>query len=62
MGYILQNVYDITLRTGLHCSPLIHQSMGTSPAGTVRASLSAFTTDDELQHLVQAVSDISRDL
>ena len=62
VGYILQNSYGITVRTGLHCSPLIHHRLGTEKFGTVRASLSDFTTLQDLQALVQAVSDICASL
>ena len=62
VGYILQNSYGITVRTGLHCAPLIHRQLGTYPQGTVRASLSCHTTADELQALVDAVTEISNSL
>ena len=60
VGYILQNAYGITTRTGLHCAPLIHQQLGTTPWGTVRVSLSHLTTDNDLQTLVNAVQDICK--
>lgn len=62
VGYMLQNSYDITVRTGLHCSPLIHKKLGTEPYGTVRVSLSDFTTQHDLQVLVDAVNEIARSL
>ena len=62
VGYILQNSYGITVRTGLHCAPLIHRQLGTEKYGTVRVSLSNFTTKQDLQALVQAVSEISTSL
>lgn len=62
VGYILQNSYGITVRTGLHCAPLIHKELGTAPQGTVRASLSCHTTDADLQALADAVGEISRSL
>ena len=62
MGYILQNSYGITVRTGLHCSPLVHKKLGTERYGTVRVSLSCFTTLQDLQALLQAVSAISNSL
>ena len=34
-AYILESGYGITVRAGLHCSPLIHQAMGTENGGTV---------------------------
>ena len=59
VGYILQNSYGITVRTGLHCSPLIHRELATEKYGTVRVSLSDFTTLQDLETLVQAVGEIS---
>lgn len=62
VGYILQNSYDITVRTGLHCAPLIHQELNTSPYGTVRVSLSDFTTHDDIEQLTQAIREISHSI
>ena len=62
VGYILQNSYGITVRTGLHCAPLIHEDLGTQPDGTVRASLSDFTTHEDLIALAEAVGDICQSL
>ncbi len=36
--------YNIACRTGLHCAPLVHDSIGTAPAGTVRFSVGPPTT------------------
>ena len=40
----------ICVRAGLHCAPLAHASAGTLQTGTVRLSLSAFNTEQELLH------------
>ena len=61
-GYILQNTYGIILRTGLHCAPLVHHDLGTAPWGTLRASLSYHTTDDELKSFISAVKEINDSL
>lgn len=37
----------ICLRSGLHCSPLAHKTLGTFPGGAVRASFGAFNTFNE---------------
>lgn len=60
VGYILQNAYGITTRTGLHCAPLIHRQLHTEPWGTVRASLSYLTPPTHLQALVSAVREIAK--
>ena len=36
IGEILQMSFDIICRSGLHCAPLIHKCLKTSPNGTVR--------------------------
>ena len=62
VGYILQNSYDITVRTGLHCAPLIHQQFGLSEYGSVRVSISHFTKHEELQIFINAIREITLSL
>lgn len=62
VGYILLNSYGINVRTGLHCAPLINRQLGTMPYGTVRVSVSDFTTQEELKALVEAVGEIASSL
>lgn len=38
----------IALRAGLHCAPLAHKTAGTLPEGTIRLSLSVFTSPAEI--------------
>ena len=61
VGYILRHEYDIVVRIGYHCAPLLADAIG-APEGTVRVSLSCFTTDIELMQLLGAISDISAGL
>lgn len=58
-GFILQESYSIVCRTGLHCAPLIHRSIGSAPAGTIRFSLSGFNTGDEVDYAAEAVKKIA---
>ncbi|MBR5537139.1 MAG: aminotransferase class V-fold PLP-dependent enzyme [Clostridia bacterium] len=46
----------ICVRCGLHCAPLAHESAGTLPCGTVRASLSAFSTACDVRGLADCVT------
>lgn len=62
VAYILQNGYDITVRTGLHCAPLIHKAMGTYPDGTVRISVSDFNTIEDINCVIEAFKDIASGL
>ena len=59
-AYILENSFDITTRSGLHCAPLMHKALGTWPEGTVRASPSHLTTDDDVAQFLEAVASICR--
>ncbi len=44
------------LRAGLHCAPLAHRSAGTLEEGTVRASVSPFTTKQEIDRFIATLS------
>lgn len=59
VGDILYGNYDIICRTGLHCAPFIHPFIGAGSDGTVRISLSRFTTQEEMECLIQAVKEIA---
>lgn len=50
----------VALRAGLHCAPLAHESAGTLPDGTLRISLSAFTTAQDLRQFLSICEIICR--
>ncbi len=54
---ILTGSYDIILRSGLHCAPEIMEGIGMT-GGTLRFSLSRFTTEEEVEQVLQAVRDV----
>jgi cysteine desulfurase family protein len=58
LSYILKNSFDIEVRAGLHCCPLIHKYLGTEKFGTIRISPSYFTTEDEIDTFNNAISKI----
>jgi cysteine desulfurase family protein len=58
-GDLLNTAYDILVRTGLHCAPLAHQSLGTFPEGTVRLSMGYFNTPDEIKRAAEALKSIA---
>lgn len=58
VNYILESSYEIHVRSGLHCAPLLLEALGVHPWGTVRASPSFFTTDDEIDKFLFAVKEI----
>jgi len=45
----------ILLRAGLHCAPAAHRRLGTFPDGTVRAGFGPFSTEEDVDCLVEAV-------
>jgi cysteine desulfurase family protein len=60
VGMMLDVDYNIACRTGLHCAPLVHEVLGTDKIhGSVRLSLGAFTTENEIETAIEAVADIA---
>lgn len=59
VGMILDADYGIAVRTGYHCAPLVHEFLDDREyLGVVRASMSMFTTVDEIDALVGALGEI----
>lgn len=58
LGGILDQAFDIAVRPGLHCAPYIHEAMGTHPDGTIRVSPGPFNTEDDINQLVEALTEI----
>src|SRR5690554_1821589 len=55
MAQILYDKYMIETRSGLHCAPLAHKTLGTFPSGTVRFALSVYHTKDDFDYLLSAL-------
>ncbi len=60
VGFILARAYGVVARTGLHCAPLLHRAID-GGVGSVRLSLSWFTTDEECRITARAIREIARD-
>ena len=56
---ILSSHYDIAVRGGLHCAPLIHRHMGTLNSGIIRASINSDNTYGEADFFLKAVKEIA---
>lgn len=56
---VLDTHYGIKVRAGLHCAPLVHQAMGTFPAGTIRFSFSVLTSIQQVEYAVHALDDLT---
>jgi len=56
VGAILNDEFDICVRTGYHCAPLIHDFIGSNDFfGTVRVSLGFFNTFEDIDNLIRAL-------
>ena len=60
--FILDDMYDIATRSGIHCSPLSHETLGTLQQGTVRFSLGYFNTKEEIDKAVEALIEIEKEI
>ena len=56
----LNDEYKIATRAGYHCSYIAHETIGTGDVGTVRFSLGAFNTVDDVKKAAFAVKRIMR--
>jgi len=59
VAFILDQTYQIAVRSGYHCTPLAHETVGTLETGAVRASVSCFTKEEEIDLLIQAIKEIA---
>lgn len=56
---ILNREFDIAVRGGFHCAPLIHKYLRTADCGLVRVSLAVQNSWSEIKHLLYAVKTIA---
>ena len=60
IGRVLDERFDIAVRSGLHCAPRAHELLGTAPAGIVRFSLSYFNEQSDIDQLAEALTYIEK--
>ena len=59
LGMILDQDFGIAVRAGYHCAPLVHEMIGSIPKrGTVRASVSYFSTEEDVGKLLDALKEL----
>ena len=58
----LAQEFDICVRAGAHCAPLMHTALGTEEQGAVRFSFSWFNTEAEVEAAVRALASVAREL
>ncbi|MCE1229076.1 MAG: aminotransferase class V-fold PLP-dependent enzyme [Firmicutes bacterium] len=59
-GTMLDVDYNIACRTGLHCTPMVHEHLGTDKIhGAARFGIGPFNTEAHIDAAIRAVSDIA---
>lgn len=60
IGMILDEDFDIAVRTGYHCAPYIHEYLKDKQSmGTVRIGLGQFTSKEDIDTLIDALIEIN---
>jgi len=59
VALILDESFEIMARSGLHCAPAAHRTLGTFPAGTLRFSFGWFNTSAEVAMALEALRGIA---
>ncbi len=57
-SYILDNRYNIMVRSGLHCAPLAHKTLNTYPKGTIRFSVGYYNDLEEVDYVLEKMEDL----
>lgn len=59
VGTILDQDFDIAVRTGYHCAPYIHKYLrDENKMGTVRVSLAQYNTQEDIYSLISAIKEL----
>lgn len=56
----LNSEFDIATRSGIHCAPLAHKTIGTLNQGAVRFSLGYFNTKEDIDKSIEALKEIAK--
>lgn len=56
---VLDQSFNVAVRPGLHCAPYVHKALGTAPDGLVRVSPGPFNTEADIDHLADALAQIT---
>lgn len=56
VGSILDDEFDIAVRTGFHCAPYIHKYLNDlTTAGTIRIGIGPFNTEQDIDELIESL-------
>ncbi|MBK8572011.1 MAG: aminotransferase class V-fold PLP-dependent enzyme [Holophagaceae bacterium] len=59
VGTMLDVDHNIACRTGLHCTPMVHEHLGTAHHGAVRFGIGAFNHEAHIQAAIEGVREIA---
>ena len=59
VAYYLNQEFNIAVRAGLHCAPLVHKKLSTLQTGAVRVSIDFNNSFQEIDYLISALNKIS---
>ncbi|MCL2559805.1 MAG: aminotransferase class V-fold PLP-dependent enzyme [Turicibacter sp.] len=55
---LLEDQYQILIRAGAHCAPLVHTFFGTKEQGMIRFSFSAMNTEEEVAYAIRVMKEL----
>lgn len=58
LAYILDNEFGIMSRSGLHCAPLAHKTIGTFPDGAIRFGIGPFNDVKDINYVLYCINTI----
>ncbi len=61
LSFMLEQCFGIMTRSGLHCSPLAHRTIGSFPQGTLRFSFGWSNTLSEVENILKALTEIIKE-
>jgi cysteine desulfurase/selenocysteine lyase len=59
VGAVIDQAFDVKVRTGLHCAAAAHRTYGTYPLGSVRISPGCFNTREDIDSALEALGRIA---
>jgi cysteine desulfurase family protein len=60
LAMLLDEEFNIMVRSGFHCAPLKHEEIGTVDQGSVRFSFGYFNTEEEIDYALKSLEKISK--
>lgn len=62
VAFVMDKAFKIACRSGLHCSPMAHKTIGTLDRGTLRFSFGVFNNLEEIEQTLEALEQTIEEL